>query len=248
MQPDTRRRLSDINRAFYRKVAAEFDRSRAQPWAGWQPLLPHLAALPPQARVLDVGCGNGRFGRFLTHNGPAAIRYTGVDNCPEMLQIARARLPDATLLSLDLVSEAPPAGPFELVVCFGILHHIPGARQRQQLIRALAATVAAGGLLAFVTWRFADFARFRQRIVPWPADLADKVEPGDHLLDWRRGARALRYCHHFDAAEHETLLRTSGLDALANWCADGPEDAANRFSLLQRPLAATAAEPHACNA
>ena len=109
MDDATRQRLSDINRAFYSTVAAEFDRSRAQPWAGWQPLLPHLAALPPMPRVLDIGCGNGRFGHFLTqHLG--AMRYTGVDYSPEMLQITRKRLPDAQLLARDLVSEAPPAG------------------------------------------------------------------------------------------------------------------------------------------
>ena len=234
MDDATRQRLSDINRAFYSTVAAEFDRSRAQPWAGWQPLLPHLATLPPEPRVLDIGCGNGRFGHFLTqHLG--ALCYTGVDYSPEMLQITRKRLPDAQLLARDLVSEAPPPGPFDLVVCFGFLHHIPGIVQRQALIRALADAVATGGMLTFVTWCFADFERFRQRIVRWPAELANQVEPGDHLLDWRRGARALRYCHHFDGAEHEALLHASGLGELASWYADGPENAANRFSLLQRP-------------
>ena len=234
MDNATRQRLAAINREFYRDVAAEFDRSRAQPWAGWQPLLPHLAALPPQPRVLDVGCGNGRFGRYLTeHLG--AMRYTGVDYSPEMLQMAGERLPDAQLLSRDLVSEAPPAGPFDLVVCFGFLHHIPGAAQRMELVRALGSALAAGGMLTFVTWRFADFERFRQRIVPWPEELADRVEQHDYLLDWRRGAYALRYCHHFDAAEHDELVRASGLVELASWYADGPEDAANRFSLVQRP-------------
>ena len=234
MNEATRQRLSDINRAFYSAVAAEFDRSRAQPWAGWQPLLPHLAALPPMPRVLDIGCGNGRFGHFLSqHLG--ATRYTGVDYSPEMLQITRGRLPDAQLLSRDLVSEAPPAGPFDLVVCFGFLHHIPGIVQRMELVRALGSALAAGGMLTFVTWRFADFERFRQRIVPWPAELADQVEQNDYLLDWRRGAYALRYCHHFELSEHDELVRASGLGELASWYADGPEDAANRFSLLQRP-------------
>ena len=234
MDNTTRQRLSDINRAFYSAVAAEFDRSRAQPWAGWQPLLPHLAALPPMPRVLDIGCGNGRFGHFLSqHLG--ATRYTGVDYSPEMLQITRERLPDAQLLSRDLVSEAPPAGPFDLVVCFGFLHHVPGAAQRLALVRAMADALAPGGLLTFVTWRFADFERLSQRIVPWPADLVEKVETNDFLLDWRRGARALRYCHHCDAAEHQALVSASGLVELASWCADGPDNAANRFSLLQRP-------------
>ena len=234
MNDATRQRLGAINHEFYSTVAEEFDRSRARPWAGWQPLLPHLAMLPPEPRMLDVGCGNGRFGRYLQqHLG--TIQYTGVDYSPEMLQMAGERLPDAQLLSRDLVNEAPPAGPFDLVVCFGFLHHIPGAAQRLELVRALAQAIAPGGLLTFVTWRFADFERLSQRIVPWPVDLADKVEPNDFLLDWRRGAYALRYCHHFELAEHDKLVRATGLVEIASWCADGPDNAANRFSLLQRP-------------
>ncbi len=247
MNAATRRRLAAINREFYRAVAQEFDRTRARPWAGWKPLLPHLAAMPPQPRVLDVGCGNGRFGRYLIeHLGP--VRYTGVDYSPEMLAIARERLPDARLLARDITREAIPAGPFDLAVCFGLLHHIPGHAQRQRLLRALAQALAPGGLLTFVTWRFADFSRFRERTVPWPAELADQVEPHDYLLDWRRGAHALRYCHHFDKSEHQELVRVSGLVEVAGWCADGPDNAANRFSLLQRPPAAGGPEPDACDA
>jgi len=40
--------------------------------------------------------------------------------------------------------------------------------------------------------------RYRQRFTPFPPDL--QVEPGDYLLDWRRGQRALRYCHDVDDA------------------------------------------------
>ena len=234
MNEPTRQRLAAINRKFYRSVAQEFDRTRAQPWAGWKPLLPHLDGLPPKPRVLDLGCGNGRFGRYLTeHLGP--VRYTGVDYSPEMLEIARERLPGARLLARDMVREAPPAGPFDLTVCFGFLHHVPGRAQRLDLVRALAGALAPGGLLTFVTWRFADFSRFRERTVPWPAELAELVEPHDYLLDWRRGAYALRYCHHFDAAEHQALVDATSLVEVASWCADGPDNAANRFSLLQRP-------------
>ncbi len=116
---------------------------------------------------------------------------------------------------------------------FGVLHHVPGAEQRAALLRALADRVAPGGILAFTEWRFADEPRFRERIVAWDAvaeygDLA--VEPGDYLLDWRRGTPALRYCHHVDDAEHARLIAAAGLRQVAEYRAD----AANRYAILQK--------------
>jgi 2-polyprenyl-3-methyl-5-hydroxy-6-metoxy-1,4-benzoquinol methylase len=61
----TRERLNTINREFYRVTAHDFDETRGQPWPGWKRVLPYLK-LP--LSVLDVGCGNGRFGVFLAQN------------------------------------------------------------------------------------------------------------------------------------------------------------------------------------
>src|ERR1700741_2300315 len=54
--------LNNINRNFYATVADDFDQTRATAWPGWQRLLPYLS-MP--LSVLDVGCGNARFARFL---------------------------------------------------------------------------------------------------------------------------------------------------------------------------------------
>ncbi|MEP7293679.1 MAG: hypothetical protein ABI835_17965, partial [Chloroflexota bacterium] len=61
-----------------------------------------------------------------------------------------------------------------------------------------------------------------------------QVEPGDYLLDWRRGViqDCLRYCHHLDDAEHARLVATTGLIALDQYRAD----AANLYMILRQPL------------
>jgi len=98
MQPDVIRRLNAVNRAFYAITAADFDATRQAPWAGWFPLLPYLSGV---RRVLDVGCGNGRFGVFLRqHVGESAIEYHGVDNSADLLERARGVLnPESPTLS-----------------------------------------------------------------------------------------------------------------------------------------------------
>lgn len=223
--------LLALNRAFYEQTADEFDQTRGKPWPGWRAILP---LLPPEVRVLDAGCGNGRFGRFLVQESAARVRYTGVDTNLALLERARAALAeiDAQFFARDLLRDSLPDGPYDLIGLFGVLHHIPGYAQRERLLIGLAARLAPGGMLFFSVWRFYEFERFRRRIVPWPADL--DVEPGDFLLDWRRGAHALRYCHHIDESERAALVRATGLSEQMTFCADGESGQSNRYTLLRR--------------
>ncbi len=222
-------RLETLNRAFYDTVATAFDATRSHPWPGWARLLPYLAA---PLSVLDVGCGNGRFGLFLQEQLPPGLRYHGIDNNAALLASAQAALPDARFEQRDALTDLP-AGPYDLVVLFGVIHHVPGTERRRALLRALAERVAPGGLLAFACWRFYEYERFNQRLEHWPEGW-DR-EPGDYLLDWRQGEHALRYCHYVDDDEHGELVAATGLDELLTYRADGADEALNRYSLLRRP-------------
>ncbi len=64
-----------------------------------------LAHLPSEARVLDVGCGEGRFAAELARAGREAV---GIDVAEEPLRRARARHP-----ALD-VRRVPPEGSWPL--------------------------------------------------------------------------------------------------------------------------------------
>ncbi|MBI1259138.1 MAG: methyltransferase domain-containing protein [Chloroflexi bacterium] len=227
------RTLNDINRRFYAAVAGEFDASRQQPWEGWKRVINAFEnGKNHSVMVLDVGCGNGRFGRFLAEQlGKDRLRYVGIDSSPALLERAKIALDglESHLEQRDIVEHPPDAalGTFDLVVLFGVLHHIPGADRRLSLLRALGERVAPGGLLVFTEWRFLEVASLRERIVPWEVNLA--VEAGDYLLDWRRGERALRYCHAVDDAEHARLVRAAGLRLVEEFRAD----AANRYTVLK---------------
>lgn len=237
MNAETINRLNTINRAFYQATADDFDATRQHAWSGWERLLPHLASLPKPLRVLDVGCGNGRFALYLQRHTP--IQYHGIDNSAALLRHARtaldsAGLADARLDLRDIVEQPPDTGEYDLVALFGVLHHIPGATQRSTLLQRLAARVAQGGLLVLTAWRFYDDEKWRARIVPFEHDLAGQIEAGDYLLDWRRGtsgeARPLRYCHYVDDAEHAALVEATGLHEIERYRAD----ALNLYSILRR--------------
>jgi tRNA (uracil-5-)-methyltransferase TRM9 len=255
-------RLNAINRAFYQTTADEFDQTRGSAWAGWDGVLKTLTPAPsPSGRgekdtthlavntypatyqkrsegrvisVLDVGCGNGRFGVFLRDHLGEQVQYHGVDNNETLLNHAREALGgmNARLETRDIVEQPPDSGEYDLVVLFGVIHHIPGTVERQQLMRQLAARVKAGGLLVFACWRFYEYARFRERIAAWPEDV--QAEAGDYLLDWRRGAVSLRYCHYVDDAEHAALIAATGMSEVVRYRADGQDGQANQYSILRK--------------
>lgn len=234
MDQATIERLNQINRDFYRATAADFDATRQSAWLGWQRLLESLDL--PVESLLDLGCGNGRLALFLARRQPQPFRYIGVDNSPQLLAIARRQLAqagiDATLLEGDLVLDEPPRQSARLVTLFGLLHHVPGFDRRRRLLAAAAECVAPGGYLALACWRFYEQERFRRRITPW--GLGFTVEKHDYLLDWRRGKRALRYCHYVDDAEHAQLIKAARLPVIADYRADGAEGDLNRYTLMRK--------------
>lgn len=262
MEDLTRRTLNALNRRFYRERGDEFAARRTRPWRGWERLMPRwreISAAVAAPAVLDVGCGNGRFGRFLARRLPVSWRYLGLDASPVLL--ARARrdppVPGCRLLRLDLVEDSLAAAlgeeRFHLVALYGILHHLPGEDLRHRLLGELAQRLLPGGLLALSLWRFGApeqlTRRYRRRLMPWselPPDLAAGVaarevdlEPGDFLLRWGDGgSAALRYCHFTDEAEEGRLLAALTpkmvLPPLERFEADGREGGLNRYLVLRR--------------
>lgn len=254
MDPRTRDALRALDRRFYESCADAFDRARDHAWPGWERIpLPAGAGGAAALRVLDVGCGNARFATALRGRVDRGLAYTGVDQSPGMLAHARARLARLrgvafTLCETDVLDGDPdailPDGPFDLVVAFGLLHHVPGHDARRSLLRALARRVAPGGVLAFTAWQFADRPRFARRIVPWSAlgaTGAGAVDPaalerGDHLVAFGHGDGGLRYAHHCDESELDALEGSLPLRPLARFSADGRSGDLNRYVVLGREV------------
>lgn len=242
MQPEIIERLNAINRQFYATTAPDFDATRGQAWVGWAALIELIGTITRPLRVLDVGCGNGRFGLFLAEQGIPVEFYHGVDNSPELLAYAEKSLQgviEHQLDEQDVILNPIQAGQYDLVVAFGLLHHVPSKAHRLDFVGRLAGHVAQGGTLCFACWRFYEFERFQSRVVEWSDDLKPYVEVNDFLLDWRRGETALRYCHYIDDDEQSALEARAeaqaGLQFLTRFRADGFTGTVNAYSILNRP-------------
>jgi SAM-dependent methyltransferase len=85
------------------------------PWLGpaYELVLDRLVR--PGTRLLDVGCGSGRFCAMAAARG---ARVSGIDATPELLTIARERNPDADLRHGDLQFLPWDDGAFDVVTGF----------------------------------------------------------------------------------------------------------------------------------
>ena len=212
------RRLLRINARFYQQFGAEFAASRSALQPG---MLRALPALTGCAAVLDVGCGNGRFGGAL----PAPVRYVGVDNSAALLGCAAQRT-HTSFLQLDLMDPAwvlRVRRRFPAIVCFAVLHHVPGARRRLRLLRQLHGLLQPGGVCVLSVWQFAHVPRLRRKICDWQQAgiTTAQVEVQDYLLDWQRGGSGLRYAHQFSLAELAQLCARAGFEVRQTYRSDG---------------------------
>jgi SAM-dependent methyltransferase len=143
-----------------------------------------LAAVPPGARFLDVGCGTGRWVRRYGELGFSAV---GVDATIGMLQIARARdtrAPLATGLAQSLpFSDAA----FDCLSDITVIQHIPYEFQPKAL-REMVRVIKPGGrmILMEAIWGKNSQVKKDSHVFPRePRDWISEVEHcGASLIDW----------------------------------------------------------------
>ncbi len=241
MDEATTEKLLALNREFYAAFARPFAGSRPASDPALTAILPHI---PQRARVLDVGCGNGRLALLLDQERPGAA-YLGLDAAPELIETARAQTKRLTNISaqfrvadvtqLDIAHRSLDIAHWSLITCLAVLHHIPGLALRLRVLRDLAELLSPDGRLILSTWQFLSSARMRRKIVGW-AEIGvpeEALEPGDYLLDWKRAGRGLRYCHLVDETEVEQLAAASGLSVRQTFRAGGREGDLSLFAILE---------------
>jgi ArsR family transcriptional regulator len=103
-------------------------------------------------RLVDIGTGTGRMIELF---GPSAAHATGIDRSPEMLRLARVKLAQAGLTTVelrqgDMYSLALPSGSADTVILHQVLHY---AQNPAAAVAEAARLLTVGGRLLIV-----DFA------------------------------------------------------------------------------------------
>ncbi|ARU06287.1 glycosyl transferase family 2 [Comamonas serinivorans] len=96
--------------------------------------------IPPHARILDLGCGSGAIGQYLSRQG-AAVTIDGLTISDDEARLARAvyrRVEVANLDDCDLVALFGQ-GQYDVIVCADVLEHVRGSERVLAQCRQLLA-------------------------------------------------------------------------------------------------------------
>ena len=100
--------------------------------------------------ILDAGCGNGRYSKFLRRQADSDARLTAFDISVNMLHRARRRVsgPRLTLAAADLTRLPYASDSFDAVVSGWVLEHLPDPRPG---LTELARVLRPGGKLLLLS-------------------------------------------------------------------------------------------------
>lgn len=229
----------------YSDLATQFSDSRNYFQPGWD----YLAKLdlPQKLSVLDFGCGDGRFNKFLNQTFPTKqITYTGVDKSSELLKIA-AKSSAQNLFQAELPNIPRPTyedieakGPFELITIYALMHHLYSFDDRLKLLNLASELLSENGFLHVSFWQFGEYERYKHKLskdlklLPADEQKVIALEEHDYVMDWQRGGTAYRFCHWTALPEIEKLETQSKLKRINSYRSDGKEGDQNWYFLWQK--------------
>jgi predicted TPR repeat methyltransferase len=144
---NTEERAASGIAALYNTFAKEFDRDRSRGLMEEVYLLEVLNRLNGRTEILDLGCGSGEpIARFFLEAG---YFVTGIDVAPAMLEICRARFPQAWWIQCDMRSMTLRRR-FDAIIAWDSFFHLPAIDQRR-MFPVFQQHIARHGLLLFTS-------------------------------------------------------------------------------------------------
>jgi SAM-dependent methyltransferase len=139
---------ADGARPFYGRFGWAYDLLSDRPIAAECTQIAAILAergLPRDARLLDAGCGTGRYAVELARRG---YRVAGLDASADLITVARQRAGAAavTFVTAELTM-LPPAPQYDAILCRGVLNDLVKDQSRRDAFRAFARALGRGGVL-----------------------------------------------------------------------------------------------------
>lgn len=201
--------LKDVKKT-YELIAEDFSRTRNKGWAEFEELASYLKT---DDKLVDLGCGNGRFYSFLSEKFAASskngnlfktISYLGIDNSKNLLKEAKKLISKSNKSSNnlqfkegDLLKLPHKDKSFSVAACIAVLHHIPSEELREKAVKEIHRILKPCGRLLLTVWNLLPQEKYKKQI--------GKYEKQGMLIPWGN-KKIPRYYYAFKEKELETLL------------------------------------------
>lgn len=163
-------------------------------------------------KVLDWGCGSGRYYRVIKNK---KVQYFGVDLSSELVKIARTEFQkeiekgSAHFICSENGELSFPKDFFDVAVMIASFHHLPSRATRLDLLKKVYQELKPGGILVITVWNLtSSWAKKKQKQPGWKS-----FGDNDYLVPWKDKSGkilAQRYYHSFTKEELKELLKISG--------------------------------------
>ena len=172
----------------YDEIAEVFSKTRRALWPGVRKF---LDSIPPNSKILDLGCGNGK---YLSYRAKDCTMY-GCDTCIPLIRIAREKHPKALIIHADGTSLPYSDNFFDAVMSIAVIHHLPLKAQRTSFVEEMLRVVRPGGKLLITVW-----ATEAQK--PTWTPMGDN----DYIVPWNGKESHDRFYHLYTKEEAQTIF------------------------------------------
>ncbi len=196
----------------YNLIAEEFSRTREYVPEDRKNLI--LRYIRPGSRVLDLGCGNGRFSDIFRED----IDYIGVDNSEKMIEIAEKEHPGKKFQAASALNLPFSDNSFDVIFSFAVIHHIPSKELRLLFLKEAERILKSGGILILTAWylnpiRMALIGEWGRAAELMKYQILkifglSKSDFGDFFVSWKNIVP--RYIHCFSVNGLKKLVKKSG--------------------------------------
>jgi len=116
-----------------------------------------LSSIPQGRKILDFGCGSGRYSFALSRHSQSIVAY---DPCPKAIERLRARQEElGAIFPTTQCKDVREKAPYDVALAlFGVIAHIPNKNDRLDTLRFIKSMLSDRGLLVMsVPNRFRRF-------------------------------------------------------------------------------------------